>query len=185
MQVEHEIAEAREPHERFALRAELSRRAASFPRRPRVISAMRVFAPKPMPSERPAPTASTFFTAPPTSTPTMSVDVYARKLFEDSPCASGRGELRVRRGNGHRRRQTLAHFPRERRAGQHGRGTLGAQHFTRHLMRQLAGVELESLCRLRDARRRLEQRRDFTRATSETNDSARRRARRARPLALR
>ena len=43
--------------------------------RPRVISAMRVFAPKPRPSESPAPTASTFFTAPPTSTPTMSVEV--------------------------------------------------------------------------------------------------------------
>ena len=34
---------------------------------------MRVFAPKPSPSHNPAPTASTFFTAPPTSTPAMSV----------------------------------------------------------------------------------------------------------------
>ena len=43
--------------------------------RPRVISAMRALAPKPRPSDRPAPMASTFFTAPPTSTPTMSVEV--------------------------------------------------------------------------------------------------------------
>ena len=40
--------------------------------RPRVMSAMRVLAPKPRPSEMPAPIASTFFVAPPTSTPIMS-----------------------------------------------------------------------------------------------------------------
>ena len=39
-----------------------------------VISATRVFAPKPRPSEMPAPIASTFLVAPPTSTPTMSVE---------------------------------------------------------------------------------------------------------------
>ena len=43
--------------------------------RPRVISATRVLAPKPSPSDSPAPTASAFFTAPPISTPMMSVEV--------------------------------------------------------------------------------------------------------------
>jgi len=42
---------------------------------PRVMSAMRVLAPKPRPSEMPAPMASTFLIAPPTSTPIMSADV--------------------------------------------------------------------------------------------------------------
>ena len=42
--------------------------------RPRVISATRVLAPKPRPSEMPAPMASTFLVAPPTSTPIMSLD---------------------------------------------------------------------------------------------------------------
>ena len=41
---------------------------------PRVISATRVLAPKPSPSEMPAPIASTFLVAPPTSTPIMSVE---------------------------------------------------------------------------------------------------------------
>ena len=59
----------------------VSRAAPSFtPRRiisasPRVISATRVLAPKPMPSAMPEPMAMTFLTAPPTSTPMMSVCV--------------------------------------------------------------------------------------------------------------
>ena len=36
------------------------------------MSATRVFAPNPRPSETPAPIASTFLVAPPTSTPIMS-----------------------------------------------------------------------------------------------------------------
>ena len=39
------------------------------------MSATRVLAPKPRPSDSPAPTASAFFTAPPISTPMMSVEV--------------------------------------------------------------------------------------------------------------
>ena len=40
--------------------------------RPRVISATRVFEPKPRPSHTPAPIAMTFLSAPPTSTPITS-----------------------------------------------------------------------------------------------------------------
>ncbi len=54
---------------------ERNARAGSSRPGPRVISAMRVLAPKPRPSEMPAPMASTFFTAPPTSTPIMSSEV--------------------------------------------------------------------------------------------------------------
>jgi hypothetical protein len=43
--------------------------------KPRVMSAVRVFAPNPIPSAMPVAIAMTFFTAPPTSTPTMSSDV--------------------------------------------------------------------------------------------------------------
>ncbi len=43
--------------------------------RPRVTSAARAFRPSAMPSAMPVAMASTFFTAPPTSTPTGSLDV--------------------------------------------------------------------------------------------------------------
>ena len=72
---QHQIPKSRQPHEGFGPAHRAPRQGASLRRRPRVIKAMRVLAPKPKPSESPAPTASTFFTAPPTSTPTMSVDV--------------------------------------------------------------------------------------------------------------
>ena len=48
---------------------------------PRVISAVRALAPKPMPSDIPAPMAMTFFTAPPSCTPIKSGLLYTRKLL--------------------------------------------------------------------------------------------------------
>ena len=48
--------------------------------KPRVINAARAFRPSASPSHRPVAIASTFFTAPPTSTPTMSSLAYTRTL---------------------------------------------------------------------------------------------------------
>ena len=50
--------------------------------KPRVISAARAFSPRFRPSAMPVAMASTFFTAPPTSTPIGSVEVYTRRLSE-------------------------------------------------------------------------------------------------------
>ena len=47
---------------------------------PRVMSAARAFMPSCRPSHSPVAMASTFFTAPPTSTPTMSSLAYTRRL---------------------------------------------------------------------------------------------------------
>jgi hypothetical protein len=46
---------------------------------PRVNSAARALCPSPRPSSIPAPSAITFFRAPPSSTPKTSVAVYTRK----------------------------------------------------------------------------------------------------------
>ena len=70
-------------------------------------------------------------------------------------------EARIRRGHRHRGGQARAHFLRERRPRQHGHRPLGAQHFARHLVRQLAGVELEALRRPGDARCLIQARRDL------------------------
>ena len=68
---QHQIAEAGQPHEGLALAAErYARRAVSA--RPRVMSAARALWPKPRPSLTPVAIASTFFTAPPISTPIKS-----------------------------------------------------------------------------------------------------------------
>jgi len=72
-----------------SLSAPAPRQVGSIPPVPRVISATRVFAPKPRPSEMPAPIASTFLVAPPTSTPTMSPDAGRRGSSRRTGCGPG------------------------------------------------------------------------------------------------
>ena len=72
---EDQVAEARQAHEGLGASAPRATPRRVISARPRVTSAARALRPRPMPSAMPVAIASTFLTAPPTSTPTGSADV--------------------------------------------------------------------------------------------------------------
>ena len=109
---------------------------AAMPRRiisasPRVRSPALPLSPKPSPSAAPAAMATTFLSAPASSTPRMSWLTYSRKRRRDRRADHAPGERRVGRGDDGRRGQPARDLGGQVRAGQGGdapgrdRGSLG------------------------------------------------------------
>ena len=113
---------------KVSLRAPSATPSRVISTRPRVISAMRVLAPKPRPSEMPAPIASTFLVAP----PDLHTDHVGRRVGAEVPPERRLREIRRERfiagRNRHRGRQARADFPRERRPRKHRRRHALAEH---------------------------------------------------------
>ena len=140
---------------------------------PRVISATRVLAPKPRPSEMPAPIASTFLVAPPTSTPTTScrgvrAEIHAREPpRERHRVMPRRGRRRSSRWAGPRRLRGRMSAPTAPPWARAGPSTSAG-----HLVRQLAGLEFEAFRGPCDAHAGTQQRRNRVEAHRGSRDSA-------------
>ena len=94
------------------------------------------------PSIIPAAIASTFFSAPESSTPTTSLDVFTPQVRRREQPLDAPGEVLIRRRRDDRGGQALHELDRERGAGQHRERLVAAEPCGDHLRHHLARARL-------------------------------------------